>query len=294
MGRPIKDLTGQRFGKLVVIRRAADYIEPVSKHKVPMWECKCDCGNIKVIYGTKLRNGTKDCGCEDKKARNENGQFIKGYGVKDITGKRFGKLTVIGLDRVINRRSYWTVQCDCGNIKTVRGDTLKVITSCGCDKKKQDLINFSVINHHELTYHPVYSIWNAMMQRCENPKFKHYKDYGGRGIKVCEEWKDLRNFAKWADENGFESGKNLSIERKDVNGNYCPENCIWIDRKYQSRNRRNTIRLVIDGIEKPLSEWSEIYGLNYKSVVGRYYRGVRNPDDLFYKGNLQMRDLGRE
>ena len=129
------------------------------------------------------------------------------------------------------------------------------------------------------------------------------EDYKKFNSKLCPDTKrkilgiripDLRNFAKWADENGFESGKNLSIERKDVNGNYCPENCIWIDRKYQSRNRRNTIRLVIDGIEKPLSEWSEIYGLNYKSVVGRYYRGVRNPDDLFYKGNLQMRDLGRE
>lgn len=133
-----------------------------------------------------------------------------------------------------------------------------------------------------------------MINRCGNPHNKHYNDYGGRGIKVCEEWKDIRIFSKWADETGFEPNKNLSIERKDVNGDYCPENCCWIDRKFQTRNRRNTVMLKIDGVNKPLSEWCEIYNVSYEKVIGRYYRGIRATDDLFYKGNLQMRDLGRE
>lgn len=133
-----------------------------------------------------------------------------------------------------------------------------------------------------------------MINRCENPHNKNYNNYGGRGIKICEEWKDIRNFSKWADETGFELGKNLSIERKDVNGNYCPENCCWIDRKLQSRNRRNTVRLDINGDNKSLSEWCEVYNVPYKKVIERYYRGIREIDDLFYKGNLQMRDLGKE
>ena len=133
-----------------------------------------------------------------------------------------------------------------------------------------------------------------MKNRCENPKDHAYKDYGGRGIKICPEWHDIRNFSKWADETGFESEKNLSIERIDVNGDYCPENCKWIDRRLQTRNRRNTVKLTINGITKPLTEWAEIYGVAKSKVYGRFKRGIRNPDDLFYLGNLQMRDCGRE
>lgn len=294
MGRPALDLTGRRYGKLVVIRRADDYVDRKG-HKSPVWECKCDCGNTKNIYASKLKSGkVTDCGCEDSTKRNEKGQFVKGQGINDISGKKFGKLTVIRLDKIVNKKSYWYVKCECGNVKSVRSDTLKKITSCGCDKKKQDLINLHVTNNHELTHHPVYHIWSAMLNRCYSPKNTAYKDYGGRGITVCEEWKDIRNFAKWADESGFVPDKNLSIERVDVNGNYCPENCIWIDKKLQARNKRNTIRFTIEGVEKSLSEWSEIYGISHEKVIGRYYRGVRNPEDLFYKGNLQMRNLGRE
>lgn len=227
-------------------------------------------------------------------ARNNKGQFTKGSGIIDLTNKRFGKLKVIKLDKIVNRRSYWIVECECGKRKSVRGDTLKVITSCGCVKKKQDIINLGIKNNHELTYHPVYPIWHAMIARCENPKDHAYSDYGARGIGVCEEWHDLKVFTNWADETGFEKGKNLSIERKDVNGNYCPENCCWIDRKLQARNKRNTIKLTINGIEKPLSEWSEIYGIKHTLVLARYEKGRRKPEDLFYNGNLQMRDLGRE
>ena len=84
------------------------------------------------------------------------------------------------------------------------------------------------------------------------------------------------------------------MERKDVNGDYCPENCKWIDRRFQSRNRRNTVKLDIDGIIKPLTEWAEIYNIPKHTVYGRFEKGIRNPDDLFYSGNLQMRDCGRE
>lgn len=223
--------------------------------------------------------------------RNEKGQFVKGSGIKDITGQRFGKLVVLGLDRIQEKKSYWKVKCDCGTEKSVRSDMLKRIVSCGCVKREQDKKNLHYMaNNHEMTYHPVYSIWHAMVSRCHNPNDHAYADYGGRGIKVCDEWRDIKLFAKWADSEGFVKGKNLSIERKDVNGNYCPENCCWIDRNLQTRNRRNTIKLSIDGEEKPLSEWSEIYQINHSLVLSRYEKGYRNPKDLFYKGNLQRRD----
>lgn len=223
--------------------------------------------------------------------RNEKGQFVKGSGIKDLTGQRFGKLVVLGLDRIQENKSYWKVKCDCGTEKSVRSDMLKKIVSCGCVKREQDKKNLRYMaNNHEMTCHPVYSIWHAMVSRCHNPNDHAYSDYGGRGITVCDEWRDIKLFAKWADSEGFVKGKNLSIERKDVNGNYCPENCCWIDRNLQTRNRRNTIKISIDGEEKPLSEWSEIYKINHSLVLARYEKGYRSPNDLFYKGNLQHRD----
>lgn len=218
--------------------------------------------------------------------RNEKGQFVKGSGIVDLTGKRYGKLTVIEFVEARNKRSFWKVKCDCGNEKIVRGDTLKVIVSCGCVKKEQDAINFNLKskNNHGMTKHKAFSIWSAMMARCYNHNQKHYKDYGGRGIQVCEEWHDVKIFCKWADENGFEKG--LSIERKDVNGNYCPENCCWIPRARQARNKRNTVRINYNGKEMPLIEVAEMLNLDQKKLLGRWDRGIRENELLLYDGNL--------
>lgn len=226
----------------------------------------------------------------DKTIRNKNGQFVSGVR-KDLTGKRFGKLIVIGLDRLEKKRSYWLCKCDCGNEKVLRGDTLEVVRSCGCLKKEQDITNLHIKNNHEMTYHPVYSIWHAMVSRCNNPNDFAYKDYGGRGISVCSDWTDIRNFARWADETGFQKGNGLSIERVDVNGNYCPENCVWIPRSEQAKNRRNTIKLTFDGITKPMSVWAKENGVSYKLVYRRFRDGYTKAEDLFYDGNLQKRDF---
>lgn len=220
--------------------------------------------------------------------RNKNGQFTSGVR-KDLTGKRFGKLVVLELDRIERKKSYWKCKCDCGVEKVIRGDTLEVVRSCGCIKKEQDIKNLGIKNHHEMTYHPVYTIWHAMVSRCTNPKDHAYKDYGGRGITVCDEWKDVRKFAEWADKNGFQKG--LSIERVDVNGNYCPENCKWIPKNEQSRNRRNTVMLTVDNVTKPLFKWAEEYGVSYRLLYGRVKKGYTKANDLFYKGNLQKREL---
>lgn len=281
MGRPAVDILGERFGYLVVIGRS----DHKGKNGRAFWRCRCDCGKEIIASGSVLRKGLKtNCGCKDNKVRNEKGQFVKGQNVKDLTGKRFGKLTVLKFDKIKNRAAYWIVRCDCGTIKSVKGESLKVIKSCGCIKKEQDIINLNITNNHELTHHPAYHIWNNMISRCDNPADHAYADYGGRGITVCDEWHDIRKFCEWADKNGFKGGQNLSIERINVNGNYCPENCRWIPRNEQSKNQRRTIRMTIGEEEKPLWEWAENYGVDYQIVRQRYHNGHRNPEYLFYKG----------
>lgn len=224
--------------------------------------------------------------------RNSKGQFANGNGIIDLTGKRFGKLVVVCFDRVENKQSYWKVQCDCGTEKIVSGDTLKVITSCGCIKREQDFINFNIKNknNHKMTNHGAFQSWAHMMERCYKETCKFYNDYGGRGVKVCKEWHDAKNFCEWAENNGFQNG--LTIERKDVNGNYCPENCCWISKKKQNRNKRNTLRIMYNGENVALADIAEMLNLDYGMIRSRWYRGIRDVERLFYDGDL--RDLRKE
>lgn len=220
-------------------------------------------------------------------ARNEKGQFIKGSGVHDLTKQRFGQLEVIGLSEIRDKRSFWLCQCDCGKQKVVRSDALisyKTV-SCGCLKKKQDRINLTANHKGNQTKERLYHVWASMCQRCCNPNSHSYANYGGRGIAVFEEWKrDYRNFKKWAYENGYK--ENLTIERIDVNGSYCPKNCCWIPFSLQGRNQRRTVRATIDGVTQPLINLSEQYGLKHATVRNRYHSGYRQKEYLLYQGNL--------
>lgn len=224
--------------------------------------------------------------------RNKKGQFEKGSGIHDLSRRRFGQLEVIGLSEIHNKRSYWLCNCDCGNTKIVRSDALisyKTV-SCGCLKKKQDIINLHMTNQHGMTYHPVYSTWSSMMNRCYSKHNTFYNDYGGRGITVCDEWHDVRNFCKWAEKTGYR--KPLTIERMDVNGNYEPDNCIWITQAEQGLNKRNTIRIVYQGEKLPLLYVSRRLGLKDTTVCSRWKNGIRDNERLLYKGSLY--DYNRE
>ena len=114
---------------------------------------------------------------------------------------------------------------------------------------------------------PWYGTYRSMMERCYRKGAKNYPYYGGRGIKVCEEWHDIENFERWVLSSGYEKG--LTIDREDVNGDYSPENCRWETRKVQANNRRNT--LVIEG--HTVSEWADILGISRSTISNRYYRG---------------------
>lgn len=178
----------------------------------------------------------------------------------DITGQRFGRLTALyRLNNYHDHHSYWLCVCDCGNLVEVYLGSLRkgASTSCGCLVKK-----------HGKSYEPLYRRWLGIRNRCCNKSDEHYKDYGGLGIKVCDEWSnDFMNFYNWATNNGYKSG--LTIDRVDVNGNYEPNNCRWTTPKQQARNRRNNRMFTYNDETHCLSEWCEILGLNYNTVCTR-------------------------
>ena len=169
---------------------------------------------------------------------------------EDITGRKFGRLTAINFShKDKNRKTYWDFECECGTIKTLRTDCVKggKIQSCGCLKREQDKINLDQTGSHHYKYSHLgigkvsecnlYSRWQHMKIRCYNPHFKQYKDYGGRGISMCEEWLySFENFYNWSIENGF--SEELEIDRIDNNGNYEPSNCRWVTHKVNANNTR--------------------------------------------------------
>ena len=119
-----------------------------------------------------------------------------------------------------------------------------------------------------------------MKARCGNPNTPHYSYYGGRGIRVCEEWEnDFSAFYKWSVENGYKDG--LSLDRIDFNGNYEPGNCRWVELKRQQRNKRDTVFVSVEGVVKPLSEWSELSGVPIGALRERYRTGKKKGMVLF-------------
>ena len=119
---------------------------------------------------------------------------------------------------------------------------------------------------------PWYGSYRAMMDRCYRKKAKNYLNYGGRGIAVCEEWHNIENFEKWLIKNPYSEG--MTLDRKDVNGNYCPENCRWATMEEQDNNRRNTVYITHHGETHTISEWAKIKGINRSTLNNRIYRGM--------------------
>lgn len=158
---------------------------------------------------------------------------IRGGVAEDLTGQRFRRLTVLRRDLGKTKRVYWVCRCDCGTIKSIVACDLKRphTISCGC---VNDAVRRIKALKHGFNRTPTYVTWCAMHARCTNSKLKSFKDYGGRGIRVCDRWKDFANFL--ADMGERPTGR--SIDRIDVNGNYEPDNCRWATASEQRRNQR--------------------------------------------------------
>lgn len=203
--------------------------------------------------------------------------------VHDLTGQKFGLLTVIGLAETDTRKTYWVCKCDCGNMKTVRSDSLLcgAIKSCGCIKRKQDEVNLTKNHRHKMSGTRIYLEWQGMKSRCYNKGSARYADWGGRGIEVCEQWRNsFESFYTWAMANGYQD--NLTIDRIDNNGNYCPENCRWVGQQEQCRNRRSNINITIGNSTRTLMEWCEIFQVDYTNVNARYHRNKNATIDYLF------------
>lgn len=255
------DLTGKKFGKLVVLGRSKN------KSSRVYWDCECACGNTCVVAGKSLKAGQKSCGC-----------FLGRYNFVDLLGKRFGRLVVVKQLKANSRRQIeWLCKCDCGGetiantsilnsgkkvscgcaykmdlsaqrfgrltvleeIPERRGPHRRVVWQCRCDcgnltkattadlrQGKRVSCGCVQITHHGSST-PLYRTWRGIKDRCLNPNSTGYKWYGGRGITVCDEWaNDFGAFRAWALANGY--SEELSIDRINNDGNYEPGNCQWL------------------------------------------------------------------
>lgn len=216
------DMTGQKFGTLTVVERHGE------RHGSATWLCQCECGNTFIANGFYLRKGRiVSCGCKTTRSR-------------DLTGMRFGRLTVKKMARPAGRRgdaTRWLCICDCGNEIEVRGYSLTGgnTKSCGCMVR--------TLKHPKRENPRLYNVWSGMKSRCYDKNNSAYMNYGGRGITVCDDWLSYDNFYEWAMLNGYDStlskGK-CTLDRIDSNKGYSPSNCRFADTAVQISNRRVT------------------------------------------------------
>lgn len=180
-----------------------------------------------------------------------------------MVGNRFGKLVVVEYAGTNNRRkSLWRCLCDCGSNVVVMGELLRrgETKSCGCKKFK-----------HGHYHKPWYSSYKSMMGRCYLKSSGNYNLYGGRGITVCDEWHDINKFSEWVESSGYAPG--CTIDRIDVNGNYCPENCRWATVEVQANNKRNNIVVEVNGKTKTIAQLAKETRIPYATLWGRHKRG---------------------
>lgn len=269
----IKDLTGNRYGKLTVISRGEN-----DKNDRCTWNCRCDCGNEINVKSSNLLHGQISCGC---------------IRVNSLAGKRYGRLKVLSKEKNIRSKSgrthvMYLCECDCGKRLIVKAENLRSgnTQSCGClaaDRTKEKSTK------HGLKSHRLYHIWQGMKQRCYNQNEECYENYGGRGIEVCQEWlgeDGIKNFAKWAYSTGYDENAKrgeCTIDRIDVNGNYEPSNCRWATNKEQQRNKRNNFIVSYKEKEMTLAEVSEITGINRGTLLSRLENGMTIEEAVDFK-----------
>lgn len=203
MGK-FKDLTGMRFGRLIVFERVEDHVSPSGKCNI-QYKCLCDCGKEKIVFGTNLSRGlTNSCGCLQKERASA--------------------------------------------AKTTHGET----------------------DSH------LYGVWCAIKRRCYQKYDPNYSNYGGRGIIMCDEWKnDYKTFRDWAYAHGYNPEAKrgeCTLDRKDVNGNYCPENCRWITQQEQMNNVRYNHLETYNGETHTIAEWARLYNMSYSKLSQRLNR----------------------
>lgn len=257
------NLTGKKFNRLTGIERI-----PSTRQGVARWLCQCDCGNQYEANAIDIKCGkVKSCGCSRK---------------RDLTGKRFGRLVALRPASPIGNCSRWLCQCNCGKEAIVRITCLSNghTKSCGC-------LHLETVRKNSLKHghakagekSRTYIAWASMRNRCRSPHNQDYKYYGGRGIKVIPRWNSFELFLK----DMKECPPNFTIERKNTDGHYEPKNCHWIPKSKQARNRRDTVRITLNGVSRPLAEWAELLNLKAITIHMRLRRGC-SPEEALTQG----------
>lgn len=212
-------------------------------------------------------------------------------GVKDISGKRFGKLTAVRYVGSDNG-AVWEFNCDCGNkirrkqkcLLFIGRDGTGEFLSCGCSP-----INFY---KHGKCYERLFGIWCGIKKRCYQKSSKTFAYYGARGIKMCDEWLlDYMSFRNWAMDNGYE--KTLSIDRINVNGNYEPNNCRWLTMDKQKLNTTKSRMITVAGITKNLCQWAADSGIGHTTILHRIKSGWSNEDAVSFPPKVGRNQFDR-
>lgn len=261
-----KDITGQTFGRLTVVRRAEN--TPTGHAR---WVCSCACGRQgKVVLSTSLVGGRSlSCGCN------------RGRKAENLIGQTFGRLTVTGqaepLTRYLRPKLQWFCVCQCGREVVVVGERLRSgnTKSCGCISRERSAAFGRSLRTHGESVHgelsPEYRIWLGMKARCERPSEPGFTDYGARGIRVCDRWRDC--YEKFLSDMGRRPTARHSIDRIDVNGHYEPSNCRWATPEQQARNRRNNHYITFEGETLCIAEWSERLSISAHVISARINSG---------------------
>lgn len=254
----VRDLSGQVFGRLTVLRRDGS-----DREKRATWACRCACGKVKTVRGKHLTQGAiVSCGCFARES-------LASRRSLDITNEVFGRLTAISptSDR-LRGLAVWEFQCSCGNrvklpaARVVNGNT----RSCGC---LQPEVAASVFLTHGRCKTPEYTVWANMKVRCEHPSSSSFHRYGGRGIKVCDRW---ASFAEFYKDMGPRPSRKHTLDRIDNDGDYSPENCRWATPTEQALNKASTVFVTVDGVRLPLLLACTNTGVDYKKVVWRTHQ----------------------
>lgn len=265
MTKRLNDLTGQKFGDLVVL----GFVKFNNQNRA-IWTCCCNaCGKEKDIRADALTSGaTETCGCRGK----------------DLTNRRFGRLIVIEqVESSKSKRRVWSCQCDCGNfIETASNNLLSGdTTSCGCLALSGDM---RVKHGHSRLLKKttrdrvpgfgkrskVYIAWCNMKHRCYSESYICYDQYGGRGITVCERWQN--SFENFLVDMGEPADPRLSLERLDVNGHYEPDNVVWASQFVQSMNKQET-QAEYQDLKDTLKHFCEMTGVDYVELITRLHAG---------------------
>lgn len=254
-----KDITGQAFGRWKVLYYLG------SRNEISLWRCRCECGTERDVFGNGLRNGASEsCGClkADNYAHRRKHK-IPTKGLRDITGQKFGKWTVVSYAGRNDNSTTWNCICECGTKSQVNGQNLRTgkTHSCGC-----------AVTTHGASHTAEYRCWSSMIARCYNKNVRNYKDYGGRGISICDRWR--HSFENFIADVGLKPTPGHSIDRIDVNGNYEPGNVRWATQKEQCLNQRRGARLMHNGKHVSAYDIAEQYGLSAVTLYRKVKSGM--------------------